>query len=64
MPAIDLDGGYRSVGLNLIDRRYLTQKIHIITQAGIELYSSDIQKSPIAREDYELEFGVSVVYHF
>jgi outer membrane scaffolding protein for murein synthesis (MipA/OmpV family) len=60
----DLDGGYRSTGINLIDRRYLTDHIHIVTQAGIELYSSDIQDSPIAREDYEAELGVAIVYHF
>jgi outer membrane scaffolding protein for murein synthesis (MipA/OmpV family) len=60
----DLSGGYRSVGITLIDRRYLTKKIHLICKAGIEYYSSDIQDSPIARQDYEAEAGVSVVYHF
>ena len=60
----DLDGGYRSVGINLIDRRYVTHHIQIITQAGFELYSDDIQDSPIAREDFEMEFGLSAVYHF
>jgi outer membrane scaffolding protein for murein synthesis (MipA/OmpV family) len=60
----DMDGGYRSTGITLIDRRYLSDHIHIITQAGIELYSSDIQDSPIAREDYEAEVGLSAVYHF
>jgi outer membrane scaffolding protein for murein synthesis (MipA/OmpV family) len=60
----DLDGGWRSVGLNLIDRRYLTKHIQIIAQGGVELYSSDIQESPIAREDYEIELGISAVYQF
>lgn len=60
----DLSGGYRSVGITLIDRRYLTKNIHLICKAGIEYYSSDIQDSPIARQDYETEAGVSVVYHF
>ncbi|MDH4006504.1 MAG: MipA/OmpV family protein [Desulfuromonadales bacterium] len=60
----DLSGGYRSVGVTLIDRRYLTKNIHFICKAGIEYYSSDIQDSPIARQDYEAEAGVSVVYHF
>jgi outer membrane scaffolding protein for murein synthesis (MipA/OmpV family) len=62
--ATDLDGGYRSVGLNVIDRRYLTEHIQIITQGGVELYSSDIQESPIARQDYEIELGISAVYQF
>jgi outer membrane scaffolding protein for murein synthesis (MipA/OmpV family) len=64
LPATDLDGGYRSLGLTLIDRRYLIDHVQIISQAGIELYSSDIQDSPITRQDYELEFGISIVYHF
>ena len=64
LPATDLSGGYRSVGLNLVDRRYLTEQVQIITQGGFELYSSDIQDSPIAREDYEIEVGISLVYHF
>jgi hypothetical protein len=64
LPNTDLDGGYRSTGLNFIDRRYLTENIHLITQAGIEIYSSDIQDSPIAREDFEAEFGLAVLYHF
>lgn len=64
LPETDLDGGYRSVGLTLIDRRYLIDHLQIISQAGIELYSSDIQDSPIARQDYEVELSLSVVYHF
>jgi outer membrane scaffolding protein for murein synthesis (MipA/OmpV family) len=64
LAATDLNGGYRSVGLNIIDRRYLTDHIQIIAQGGIELYSSDIQESPIARQDYEIELGISAVYQF
>ena len=64
LPETDLGGGYRSVGVTIIDRRYLTQHLHLISQAGAELYSSDIQDSPIAREDYEFEIGVSLVWRF
>jgi outer membrane scaffolding protein for murein synthesis (MipA/OmpV family) len=64
LPATDLDGGYRSTGISLIDRRYITDHIQIAVQGGFELYSNDIQDSPIAREDYEIEIGVSLVYHF
>jgi outer membrane scaffolding protein for murein synthesis (MipA/OmpV family) len=60
----ELSGGYRSTGLTLIDRRYLSESIQIISQGVIEYYSSDIQDSPIARDDYEFELGVSVVWHF
>ena len=64
LPATDLSGGYRSTGVSLIDRRYLTEHLHIISRAGIELYSSEIQDSPIARQDYEAEVSLAVVYHF
>lgn len=60
----DLDGGYRSTGITAIDRRWLTDSIMLMTQVGAEWYSSDIGDSPIAREDYEAEVGVSVVYAF
>lgn len=64
LPTTVLDGGYRSTGFSLIDRRYLTEHIHIITQGEIELYSSDIQDSPISHENYEIEVSLAVVYHF
>lgn len=64
LPETELDGGYRSTGVTVIDRRYLSRNIHLIAQAGVELYSSEIQDSPIVREDYETEIGLSVVYQF
>jgi outer membrane scaffolding protein for murein synthesis (MipA/OmpV family) len=63
-PETDLSGGYRSTGISLVDRRYLTRHIHLITKAGFEYYSNDIQDSPIAREDFEAEAGIALVYHF
>lgn len=60
----DLDGGYRSTGINLIHRRYITDHIHVIAAAEAELYSSDIGDSPIARDDYEAGLELSVVWHF
>lgn len=59
-----LDSGYRSVGLQAVHRRRLTQNLELIAQAGVELYNSDIGDSPIAREDYEAEVGVSLVWRF
>jgi outer membrane scaffolding protein for murein synthesis (MipA/OmpV family) len=64
LPATDLSGGYRSTGISLVDRRYLTDHFHIISRAGFELYSNKIQDSPIARKDYEAEVSLAVVYHF
>lgn len=60
----ELDGGYRSTGINLIHRRYITDHIHLIAAAEAELYSSDIGESPIARDDYEAGLELSVVWHF
>ena len=60
----ELAGGYRSTGLNLIHRRYITDHIHVIAAAEAELYSSDIGDSPIARDDYEAGLELSAVWHF
>ncbi len=64
LPETTLSGGYRSAGVQLVHRRYLTRRLHAIAQAGVEFYSSDIADSPIARQDYEYELGLSVVWHF
>lgn len=64
LPQATLDGGYRSTGVQLVHRRYLTRKLHAIAQAGVERYSSDIGDSPIARKDYEFELSLALVWHF
>ena len=64
LPETKLGGGYRSTGLTLIHRRNITQRIQLLAEAGIEYYSSEIQDSPIARQDYETEIGLSAVYRF
>jgi outer membrane protein len=64
LPETSLDAGYRSTGLQLVHRRYVTDKLHVIGQAGVEFYSSDIGDSPIARENYEFELGLSLLWHF
>lgn len=64
LPETTLSGGYRSAGVQLVHRRYLTRRLHAIAQAGVEFYSSDIGDSPIARQDYEYELGLSLVWHF
>jgi len=64
LPETSLDGGYRSAGFQLVHRRYLTERLHLIGQAGVEFYSSDIGDSPIARDDYEFELGLSLLWHF
>jgi len=59
-----LGGGYRSTGVQLVHRRYLTRNLHAIAQAGVERYSSDIGNSPIARKDYEFEVSLALVWQF
>lgn len=64
LPQTTLSGGYRSTGIQLVHRRDLTRKLHAIAQAGVELYSSDIGDSPIARKDYEFEVSLALVWKF
>ncbi len=64
LEAIDLDGGYRSSGITLIHRRDLGDSLHLLGQAGVELYSDDIRDSAIAREDFEAETGISLIWVF
>lgn len=59
-----LDGGARSVGLFVTDRRKLTKNIQLISKLGTEFYSSEIQESPIARDDYKVEIGTVLVWQF
>lgn len=60
----DLSGGYRSTGITLIDRRWITGSLMLMTEIGAEWYSGEIGDSPIARDQYEAEAGVSLVYTF
>jgi outer membrane scaffolding protein for murein synthesis (MipA/OmpV family) len=60
----DLDGGFRSVGFNYHYRHYIDENWQIIGEAVYEHYSSDIQDSPIARNDYEAEVGIGFIYVF
>jgi MipA family protein len=60
----DLDGGYRSAGLRLVDRRYLSEHIQIVSGLEFEYYSSDVRDSPIAREDFAVEVELAILYHF
>jgi outer membrane scaffolding protein for murein synthesis (MipA/OmpV family) len=60
----DLDSGYRSSGLRLVDRRFASEHIQIVSGLEFEYYSNDVQDSPIAREDYALEVELAVLYQF
>ena len=60
----DLDGGHRSSGLRLVDRRFASEHIQIVSGLEFEYYSNDVQDSPIAREDFALEVELAMLYHF
>jgi outer membrane scaffolding protein for murein synthesis (MipA/OmpV family) len=60
----DVDSGYRSAGLRLVDRRFVDEHIHIVTALEFQYYGSDVRDSPIAREDFGTEAELSIVYQF
>ncbi|GAA4814519.1 hypothetical protein GCM10011365_03600 [Marinicella pacifica] len=60
----NLDGGYRSIGINYIYRHYVTKNWQFFGEAVYEHYGSDIKKSPIVRSDYEAEVGIGFIYIF
>lgn len=64
LPETTLSGGYRSTGLQLVHRRYLTDALHVMAEAGVEWYSGDIGDSPIARQDQEFEVSLALVWQF
>jgi outer membrane protein len=60
----DLSGGFRSVGFNYNYRHYIDENWQIFGEAVYERYSSDIEDSPIARNNYEAEVGIGFIYVF
>ncbi|WP_207062087.1 MipA/OmpV family protein [Motiliproteus sp. SC1-56] len=60
----DLSGGFRSFGFNYNYRHYIDENWQIFGEAVYERYSSDIEDSPIARNNYEAEVGVGFIYVF
>ena len=59
-----LSGGFRSIGFNYNYRNYINENWQIYGEAVYERYSSDIEDSPIARNNYEAEVGVGFIYVF
>jgi MipA family protein len=59
-----LSGGFRSFGVNYVYRHHINRSWQVFGEALYERYSSDIQKSPIARSKYEAEVGVGFIYTF
>lgn len=63
LAALNLEGGYRSSGLELIYRKYLNKKVQLTAKAGIELYSSDIVKSDLVQNSLDTDIELSLVWH-
>lgn len=59
-----LSGGFRSLGVNYVARHHINTNWQIFGEALYERYSSNIQKSPIARSKYEAEVSVGFIYAF
>lgn len=64
LAATDVDGGYRSSGLRVVDRRFAGKHFQIVSGFEVQLFGSDVQDSPIAREDFSVEVELGVLYHF
>ena len=59
-----LSGGFRSFGINYNYRQSINNNWQLFGEALFERYSSDIQKSPIARSHYEAEVSIGLLYVF
>ncbi|MGE3172507.1 MAG: MipA/OmpV family protein [Planctomycetota bacterium] len=64
LAATHLDGGYRSSGLRLVDRRFVGAHTQIVTGLEFQYFGSDVRESPIAREDFAVEVELAVVFYF
>lgn len=60
----NLNGGFRSVGFNYNYRQYINENWQVFGEAVYERYGSDIEDSPIARNNYEAEVGIGFIYIF
>jgi outer membrane protein len=60
----DLDGGYRSSGVELVYRKNLLSNMQLVAKVGVEAYGSEIKKSMLVTEDVEVGGGMSIVWRF
>jgi outer membrane scaffolding protein for murein synthesis (MipA/OmpV family) len=59
-----LSGGFRSLGINYNYRHFINDNWQMFGEALYERFSSDIQDSPIARNNYEAEVSIGFIYIF
>jgi len=60
----NLDGGYRSSGLEILYRQNLATNMQIFAKVGVELYSSGIEESALVSDDTDTTVEISVVWRF
>ena len=60
----DLQSGYRSSGLRLVDRRFVGEHVQIVSGFELQYFGDEVQESPIAREDFAVEVEFGVLFHF
>ncbi|OEY67514.1 MipA/OmpV family protein [Marinobacter sp. X15-166B] len=60
----DLSGGFRSIGAHYNYRNYINENWQVFGEVLYERYSSEIEDSPISRNNYEAEAGVGFIYVF
>ncbi|NRB42382.1 MAG: MipA/OmpV family protein [Pseudomonadales bacterium] len=60
----DLEGGYRSSGINVIYRNNITASIQIAAQAGVEIYSHAIRQSSIVSDTPDTHAALSALWRF
>lgn len=59
-----LSGGFRSFGVNYVYRHQINKNWQVFGEALYERYSSDIQRSPIARSKFEAEVSIGLLFAF
>lgn len=64
LPETKLSGGYRSFGVDYTYRYSINENWQLFGEALYERYSSEIEDSPIARNNYEAEIGFGFIYLF
>jgi len=64
LEATDLSGGFRAAGVQFVHRENLGEHLQLAIEGGVELYGDEVQESPIARDDFEAEAAVSLVWRF
>lgn len=60
----DLGSGYRSSGVEFLYRQNLLSNIQILAKVGVEVYSSEIEKSALVSGNAEITSELSIVWRF